>query len=66
MIEQQKVNQQMQAQNQRMQRQLSSIFAQAPYDPQGSEMRAPTGHAAVFMNYGGYYPVSPVPQQQRR
>ena len=59
-LEQQRLNQQMAARNQQMQRQLNSLAAQPPYDPTGSENMAPTGHAAAFFNYGGYYqPVQP-------
>jgi hypothetical protein len=46
-----------------MQRQLGQIGAQPPYDPTGSEMRAPTGHGSVYMNYGGYYTM-PAPKRR--
>ena len=62
-LEQQRINQQQERQNQQMQRQLGQIGAQPPYDPTGSEMRAPTGHASVYMNYGGYYTM---PTSKRR
>jgi hypothetical protein len=58
-IEQQRINEQMAQRNAALQRQLNAIAAQGPYDPQGSDVRAPTGHAAVFMNYGGYYTMPP-------
>lgn len=58
-LEQQRINQQLEQRNMAMQRQLNAIAAQGPYDPQGAEGRAPTGHAAVFMNYGGYYQMPP-------
>jgi hypothetical protein len=59
-LDQQRVNQQMAARNQQMQRQLNSMAAQGPYSPTGSTAMAPTGHAAAYMNYGGYYtPVQP-------
>ena len=64
MLEQQRINQQMQAQSLKVQQQLTSIAARPPFDPQGSEMRAPTGHVAVYMNYGGYYTVAP-PRQRK-
>jgi len=40
------------------QRDLNSAAAKGPYDPQGSDKMAPTGHSAVFMNYGGFFPQS--------
>jgi hypothetical protein len=59
-LDQQRANQQMAARNAQLQRQLNTLAAQAPYDPTGSERMAPTGHAAAFFNYGGYYtPVQP-------
>jgi hypothetical protein len=64
-MEQQRVNQEQQRQNQLLQRQMSQYTAIRPYDPTGSEMRAPTGHAAVHMNYGGYYTM-PAPGGKRR
>lgn len=54
-LEQQRVNQQQERQNQLMQRQISQYTAIRPFDPTGSETRAPTGHASVYLNYGGYY-----------
>jgi hypothetical protein len=54
-IEQQKVNQQLAARNAALQRQLNDVAAQGPYSPTGAQDRAPTGHTAVYMNYGGYY-----------
>ena len=62
-MEQQRINQQQERQNQQMQRQLGQIGSTPPYDPTGSEMRAPTGHASVYMNYGGYYTM---PTSKRR
>jgi hypothetical protein len=61
-LEQQRVNQQQERQNQLMQRQISQYTAIRPFDPTGSEMRAPTGHASVYMNLGGYYQM---PQRRR-
>jgi hypothetical protein len=55
-IDQQRVNQQMEQRNAQLQHQLNSVAAKAPYDVQGSDTMTPTGHVAVFMNYGGYYP----------
>ncbi len=55
-IQQQRVNQQNQQRYAQMQHQLNAVAARPPYDPTGSETMAPTGHVAVFMNYGGYYP----------
>ncbi len=64
-MEQQRINQQQQRQNQTMQRQISQYTALQPYNPTGSEARAPTGHASVYMNYGGYY-TTPAPAGARR
>jgi hypothetical protein len=55
-LEQQRANEQMMKQQIMRQRELNSYAAKGPYDPQGSDRMAPTGHAAVYMNYGGYYP----------
>lgn len=55
MQEQQRLNQRAAQQAAAMQRQLNAIAAQGPYSPTGDAQRAPTGHAATFMNYGGYY-----------
>lgn len=43
-------------------RQGQSITSIPPYDPQGSTAMAPTGHAAVYMNFGGYYPPANIPR----
>jgi hypothetical protein len=60
MLDQQRANQQQAARNQQVQRQLQAAAAQGPYSVTGNEAMAPTGHAAVYMNYGGYYtPVAP-------
>ena len=66
-IEQQKMNDKLMSQNMRLQQQLQAAAAQGPYDPTGSENRAPTGHSAVYMNNGGvygnpggYYPQVPI------
>ncbi len=64
-MEQQRINQQQERQNQVMQRQISQYSALQPYDPTGSDARAPTGHASVYMNYGGYY-TTPAPAGARR
>jgi hypothetical protein len=64
-MEQQQINQQQQRQNQLLQRQISQYTALQPYDPTGSETRAPTGHASVYMNYGGYYS-TPAPAASKR
>ncbi|MCA9235820.1 MAG: hypothetical protein KDA44_10135 [Planctomycetales bacterium] len=53
---QQQMDQRQQAQNARFQHQLNSMAAKPPFDPQGSDQIAPTGHAAVFQNTLGYYP----------
>lgn len=56
LLEQQRINQRNQRQNAAMQHQLNQVAAQPPFNPKGSDTMAPTGHAAVYMNYGGYYP----------
>jgi len=59
-LDQQRMNQQLASRNAQMQHQLNAMAAKPPYDPTGSENMAPTGHAAAFQNYGGYYtPVQP-------
>jgi hypothetical protein len=64
-LDQQRANQQMASRNAQLQRQLNTLAAQAPYNPAGSENMAPTGHAAAYMNYGGYYtPVQPTKQHR--
>ncbi|MEO2048780.1 MAG: hypothetical protein ABGX16_19665 [Pirellulales bacterium] len=55
-LEQQRVNQRNQRQARAMQHQLNQVAAQGPYSIKGSENIAPTGHAAVYLNLGGYYP----------
>lgn len=62
-LEQQRINQQLQQRSFAMQKQLNTVAAQPPYNPKGSENQAPTGHAAVFMNYGGYYPPVAAPKR---
>lgn len=49
------------------QQQLTQAASKGPYDPAGSEERAPTGHVATYMNNGGaygnpggYYPQVPI------
>jgi hypothetical protein len=66
-LEQQRMNEKLQMQNIKMQKQLEEIATRPPYDPTGSEDRAPTGHAAVYQNNGGvygnpggYYPQVPI------
>jgi hypothetical protein len=54
-LEMQRANQQLASRNAQMQHQLNQMAAQPPYDPSGSDNMAPTGHAATYMNYGGYY-----------
>ncbi len=55
-LDQQRVNQRAQQQNMKMQRDLNQMAARAPFNPKGSEQMAPTGHAAVYLDLGGYYP----------
>lgn len=65
-LEQQRAQQQAARQQAAMQRQLNQMAAKPPYDPTGSDSMAPTGHVAVYMNYGGYYqPVQPGPNTGR-
>jgi hypothetical protein len=61
-LEQQRINQIQSRQNQLMQRQLGEVASRPPYDPTGSERMAPTGHTAVYMNFGGYYQM-PAPRR---
>ncbi|MCA9261191.1 MAG: hypothetical protein KDA61_18375 [Planctomycetales bacterium] len=62
-IEQQRAQEAMQRQIMQQQRQMGQYAVQGPYSIRGSERYAPTGHAAVFMNYGGYYP-QPAPPRR--
>jgi hypothetical protein len=62
-LQQQKINQQLAARNAQMQHQLNSIAAQPPYAIEGTDQMSPTGHVAVFMNYGGYYQPIEVPRR---
>jgi hypothetical protein len=64
-LEQQRINDQVQRQAQLMQRQMSQFTSRPPYDPTGSETMAPTGHASVYMNHGGYYQM-PAPAGRKR
>jgi hypothetical protein len=54
--DQQRFNQQVAARSAQMQHQLNAMAAQSPFQMEGSDEMAPTGHTAAFMNYGGYYP----------
>lgn len=74
-IEQQKANDKLMAQNMQLQQKLQAVAAEGPYSTTGSEDRAPTGHAAVYMNNGGtygnnggYFPQVPIKsmRQQKR
>jgi hypothetical protein len=59
-LEQQKINEKLEQRNIMLQRQLNDIAVQGASNPQGAVDKAPTGHVAVYMNYGGYYtPVQP-------
>jgi hypothetical protein len=63
-LDQQRANQQQAMRNEQMRRQLNSLAARGPFSATGNENMAPTGHAAVYMNYGGYYqPVEPTKQR---
>lgn len=53
--DQERINQQVEARNAALQRQLNSMTAVPPYDVRGDGKQAPTGHQSVYMNYGGYY-----------
>ncbi len=66
-LDAQRQNDQLTAQNIALQKQLGSVASQAPYSLQGATDRAPTGHASVYFNYGGYYtPVAPRSIRGRR
>lgn len=56
MLEQQRINDQLQRQSYDVQRRLQSIAAQADFNPQGDPNQAPTGHQTVFQYHGHYYP----------
>ncbi len=75
--DQRRINQQQQRVNQRLLRQnianqsrLNQMAAAGPYDPKGSELLTPTGHAAAhqqlgnYLNLGGYYPPPSPPKSQ--
>ncbi len=62
-LEQQRLNQQIAQRNYRMQQQLTQLAAAPPFNPTGNQTMAPTGHAAVYMNYAGYYPAG-APQRR--
>jgi hypothetical protein len=63
-LDQQRANQQQAIRNEQMRRQLNSLAARGPFSATGNQNMAPTGHAAVYMNYGGYYqPVEPTKQR---
>lgn len=54
-MEQQRINEQIERRNIMLQRQLNSMTAVPPYELRGDSDVAPTGHAAVYMNYGNYF-----------
>jgi hypothetical protein len=56
MLEQQRMNQQLQLQQQQLDRRVQEIAAQPAFSPRGSESQYPTGHPTVFMNTGRFYP----------
>lgn len=59
-LDQERINRQQAVRNEQLRRQLNSMAARGPYSATGNHNMAPTGHAAVYMNYGGYYtPVQP-------
>jgi hypothetical protein len=63
-LDQQRANQQQAIRNEQVRRQLTSMAARGPFSSTGNQNMAPTGHAAVYMNYGGYYtPVQPTKQR---
>lgn len=63
-LDQQRINQQQAMRNEQLRRQLTSMAARGPYSATGSETLAPTGHGAVYMNYGSYY--TPVQTTKQR
>ena len=56
MLNQQKINQQVERQNMELGRRLQAVSAQNAYNPQGSKDIYPTGHPTVFMSYSHFYP----------
>lgn len=46
-----------QRQNDIVYRQLQQVQARAGFNPQGSQVMLPTGHATTFQYYGSYYPL---------
>ena len=68
--EQQRQQQRQQVANIQNQRRLNQMAVQAPFNIQGDENAAPTGHSAVFMKFGnyqdtgGYFPPPSAPKQR--
>jgi hypothetical protein len=56
MLEQQRVNEQLQRQSFDLARRLQSISAQPDFNPEGNVNMMPTGHQTVFQYYGRFYP----------
>jgi hypothetical protein len=56
MLEQQRVNDQLQRQSYEIQRRLQAIAAQPDFSPQGNPNQAPTGHQTVFQYHSHFYP----------
>jgi hypothetical protein len=67
-MEQQKAIERQQQQIAAMEQKLGSIDSQPPFEIKGDPNMVPTGHPAVYMNYGGYFPppTGQSTQQKRR
>jgi hypothetical protein len=63
-LQQQQVNQQLERQTLQNNRRLTSIAAQADFNPQGAKDQYPTGHQTVFNYWGHYFPAAQVRQKR--
>jgi hypothetical protein len=63
-LQQLQTNSQLERQNIQNNRRLTSIAAQADFNPQGSKDQFPTGHQTVFNYMGHYFPAAQVRQKR--
>ena len=63
-LQQQQINQQLERQTIQNNRRLTSIAAQADFNPQGAKDQFPTGHQTVFNYWGHYFPAAQVRQKR--